>query len=43
MRAKLRRLISTESLVKLKRDGHGLEPVALVTEFLIVPNDPACT
>lgn len=27
-------------LVKLKRDGHGVELVVLATEFMVVLNDP---
>lgn len=34
------RMMESYGLVKLKRDGHGVEPVALATEFLVVLNDP---
>nr|WP_265296879.1 helix-turn-helix domain-containing protein [Verminephrobacter eiseniae] len=35
------RMMEGYGLVKLKRDGYGVEPVALATEFLVVLNDPA--
>lgn len=34
------RMMEGYGLVKLKRDGHGVEPVVLATEFLVVLNDP---
>lgn len=34
------RMMKGYGLVKLKREGHGVEPEALATEFLIVLNDP---
>lgn len=34
------RMMEGYGLVKLKREGHGVEPEALATEFLIVLNDP---
>ena len=37
------RMMEGYGLVKLKRDGHGVEPVALATEFLVVLDDPART
>ena len=37
------RMMEGYGLVKLKRDGHGVEPVALATEFLVLLNDPAGT
>jgi predicted transcriptional regulator len=37
------RMMEGYGLVKLKRDGNAVEPVALATEFLVVLNDPART
>ena len=34
------RMMEGYGLVRLKRDGRGVEPVALATEFLVVLNDP---
>ena len=34
------RMMEGYGLVKLKREGHSVEPEALATEFLIVLNDP---
>ena len=34
------RMMEGYGLVKLKREGHSVEPMALATEFLIVLNEP---
>lgn len=36
----MKRCMEGYGLVKLKRDGNAVEPVALATEFLVVLNDP---
>ncbi|MDR2878132.1 MAG: helix-turn-helix domain-containing protein [Chromatiales bacterium] len=37
------RMMEGYGLVRLNREGHGVEPVALATEFLVVLDDPAGT
>lgn len=34
------RMMEGYGLVKLKRDGHGVEPVVLATEFMVALNHP---